>query len=217
MASQAAPAQSDWTIADLFHYFGPMPLRRIRPDPVPGTATEQDVLDLHRREKRLYELVEGVLVEKVIGFKESALACALIQILRNFLAGRKLGTVTGADGMLRLAPHLVRIPDVAFIAWDRLPNRRLPDTPIPDVAPDLAVEVLSESNTAEEMKRKLRDYFQAGTRVVWLVDPQTRSVQVYTSPGRSKLLRENQMLDGGKVLPGFSLSLRDLFAELAEQ
>lgn len=217
MASPTALPLADWTVADLLAHFGPIALRRIRHDPAPGRATEQDVLDLHRREGRLYELVDGVLVEKVMGFKESALACVLIQILRNFLVGRNLGTVTGADGMMRLAPHLVRIPDVAFIPWDRLPQRRLPEEPIPQVAPALAVEVLSESNTPEERKRKLRDYFAAGTQLVWFVDPRTRTVQVYSSPRKSRLVRENQTLDGGKVLPGFSLPLRELFAELDEQ
>jgi Uma2 family endonuclease len=78
--------------------------------------------------------------------------------------------------------------------------------------PDLAVEVLSKSNTEKEMKRKLREYFEAGTRLVWLVDPKARTVRVYTSPRKFKLLTEDQTLDGGEVLPGFELSLRKLFA-----
>lgn len=113
---------------------------------------------------------------------------------------------------MRLAPGLVRIPDVAFFSWDRLPGRELPAEPIPDLAPDLAVEVLSQSNTEAEMKRKLREYFKAGVRLVWLVDPPTRTARVYTSPGRSRLVREDKALDGGAVLPGFSLKLRDWFA-----
>jgi Uma2 family endonuclease len=203
-----------WTAADLARRFGPMPLTRIRFTPLPGTATEQDVIDLCTREGRLYELVDGVLVEKVMGFAESSLACVLIGFLRAFLAGKGLGTVTGADGLMRLAAGLVRIPDVAFLPWDRFPNRQIPRAPIPNVFPDLAVEVLSPSNTAEEMERKLRDYFAAGARLVWLVDPAARTVAVYTAPDQSTSLREDQTLDGGPVLPGFTLPLRDLFAEL---
>ena len=80
--------------------------------------------------------------------------------------------------------------------------------------PDLAVEVLSESNTAEEMARKLREYFAAGVRLVWMIDPRDRTATVFTGPELSRMLDETHTLDGGDVLPGFQLPLRDLFAEL---
>ncbi len=206
-----------WTAADLGNRFGPMPLWRIRFNPMPGEATEEDVLDVLSKEGKLCELVNGVLVEKVMGMRESCLATMLVHILRTFLNGRRLGTVSGADGLMRLAPGLVRIPDVAFISWDKFPGRRLPDAPIPDLFPDLAVEVLSRSNTEEEMAQKLRDYFDSGVRLVWFVDPETRTVEVNTSSDHSTVLREDQTLDGGDVLPGFSLPLRQLFAELDSQ
>jgi Uma2 family endonuclease len=214
MAAPPVPATSTFTVADLANRFGPMPLHRIRFAPFPGTATEQDVIDLHDREGRLYELVDGILVEKAMGFRESSLACVLIHLLMSFVAPRALGTVVGEAGMMRLFPGLVRIPDVAYVSWDHFPNRQLPREPIPAVAPDLAVEVLSESNTEAEMKRKLRDYFAAGTRLVWFVDPDPRTVTAYTAPDRSTVLHETDTLDGGAVLPGFSLPLRQLFAEL---
>src|SRR5208283_3798107 len=141
----------EWTIADLLHRFGPMVVRRIRFDPPPGTATEEDVAAIHDREDRLYELVDGVLVEKTVGFYESYLAVLLATFVRIFVAERNLGIVAGADGMMRLALGLVRIPDVSFVSWDRLPGRRLPREPIPALAPDLAIEVLSPSNTRQEM------------------------------------------------------------------
>ena len=115
---------------------------------------------------------------------------------------RHLGLVTAPDGMVRLAPGLVRIPDVAFVSWARLPGRRVPREPIPDLAPDLAVEVLSESNTADEMARKRREYFAAGVRLVWQVAPLARTVEVYTAPEQVMLLREEDTLEGGEVLPG---------------
>jgi Uma2 family endonuclease len=189
-------------------------LERIRLRPLPGTATEHDVLDIERRENRLCELVDGVLVEKAMGFQESILACALIEFLRAFVRPRKLGLVTGEAGMLRLSSRLVRIPDVAFVSWGRLPGRRLPSEPIPHLAPDLAVEVLSQSNTAREMDRKLREYFDAGVLAVWFVDPKSRTITVYTAADQFVVLNENQMLDGGIVLPGFSLPVQQLFAEL---
>ena len=74
------------------------------------------------------------------------------------------------------------------------------------------MEILSESKTEKEMMRKLREYFKAWTRLVWLVDPQARTVCVYTSPRKSKLITENETLDGGDVLPGLRLALRKVFA-----
>jgi Uma2 family endonuclease len=77
--------------------------------------------------------------------------------------------------------------------------------------------VLSQGNTDEEMKRKRDEYFAAGVRLVWLVDPEARTVTVYIAPDQSKLLMQEQTLDGGDVLPGFALALKDLFAELDRQ
>ena len=199
------------TVADLLEHLDGIPTDRIRLQPTPGTATEQDVIDLHDREKRLCELLDGVLVEKAMGFYESRLAMVLGQLLGNFLDQHNLGIVAGEAGMLRLAPGLVRIPDVSFVSWSRLPNRRVPREPIPDLVPDLAVEVLSPSNTEAEMRRKLHEYFTAGARQVWLLDPQARTMAVYTSPDATVLVREAETLDGGEVLPGFALPLRELF------
>jgi Uma2 family endonuclease len=116
--------------------------------------------------------------------------------------------------MMRLFPGLVRIPDVAFASWDRFPEGRLSRDPIPNLVPDLAVEVLSESNTPAEMNVKTGEYFAAGVRLVWLVDPESRSVTVFESPKNSIQLQEGDTLSGGAVLPQFSLALSDLFGEL---
>jgi Uma2 family endonuclease len=207
------PATTDWTVADLLEHFGPILFTRIRHHPAPGTATERDVVEIEAREGRLYELVDGVLVEKAMGFTESLLAGWILTSINLFLSGKNLGIATGADGMLRLTSGLVRIPDVSFISWNRLPGRRIPDEPLPALAPDLAVEVLSINNTRQEMERKLVEYFEAGVLLVWYVDPRKQTVRVYTSPDESKLVRGKQILDGGAVLPGFSLPLAELFKE----
>jgi Uma2 family endonuclease len=214
MAASATLDQSDLTLADLLERFGPMPYYRIRHDPPPGTATEQDVIDVHDREDRLCELVDGVLVEKTMGLLESFLALELGALLRGFVSERGLGIAVGADGTIRLAPGLVRIPDVAFFSWNRLPGRKIPREPIPDLVPDLAVEVLSKSNTKQEMDRKLADYFTAGVRVVWYIDPEKRTAEVFSAPDRSVILQEKDSLEGGDVLSGFSLPLADLFREI---
>jgi Uma2 family endonuclease len=82
--------------------------------------------------------------------------------------------------------------------------------------PDLAVEVLSEGNTPREMEQKLQEYFTAGVRLVWYVDPVRQEVHVYTAPDQRKVLTADHTLHGGEVLPGFTLPLRQLFAEPTE-
>ena len=214
MTSVSTPTATIETLADLLEQLGGIAPDRVRFRPAPGTATEKDVLAIHDHEGRLYELMHGVLVEKAVGLRESLLAIALASLLRGFVRPRNLGLVTGADGMMRLFPGLVRIPDVAFLSWNRFPNRRVPTEPLPDVAPDLAVEVLSAGNTVREMARKRQEYFAAGVQVVWEVNPNTRTVEVFTAPDQSTVLHEAQTLDGGRVLPGFTLPLQELFGEL---
>ena len=195
------------TLADLRRRLGGIPLDRIWFRPAPGTATEKDVIEADERENRLCELVDGTLVEKAVGFEESRLAIELAYLVKAFLRQYDLGICVGEAGMMRIAPGLVRIPDLSFISWDRLPGRESPKDPIPDLAPDLAVEVLSEGNTRAEMTRKVREYFEAGVSLVWLIDPRKRTAHVYTTPEKSTLVRDNQSLDGGDVLPGFVLPL----------
>jgi Uma2 family endonuclease len=198
------------TLADLRKRLGGISLDRIWFHPAPGTATEKDVLEVEARENRLCELVDGTLVEKAMGFYEARLAMRLGRMIDTFVDENDLGVCVGADGMMRIATGLVRIPDVSFIGWDRLPGRQTPKEPIPDLAPDLAVEVLSEGNTKAEMVRKVREYFDACVRLVWLIDPKKRTTRVFSAPEKSILVRADQSLDGGDVLPGFVRSLADL-------
>jgi Uma2 family endonuclease len=202
------------TLADLRKRLGNIPLDRIRTQPPPGTATEKDVIAVERSENRSCELVDGTLVEKALGAKESYLAWQLGGLLKIYLDQHDLGVGLASDGMMRIAPGLVRIPDLSFISWDKLPGRLLPEEPIPDLAPDLAVEVLSEGNTPAEMKRKVGEYFDAGVRLVWLIDPRKRAARVYTAPHRSVAIGEDQSLNGDDVLPGFTVSLAELLRRI---
>lgn len=201
----------EWTAADWQADLGGIPWNRIRMYPRPGMATEQDVLEVHARTGRLCELIDGVLVEKPMGFHESEVATEIICSLRNYLRIHRVGTLGGEGGTLRILPGQVRIPDVSFVSWDRMPAQ---SGPIPAVTPDLAVEVLSESNTEREMSRKLREYFAGGARLVWYIDPPTRTARAYTSPEQYVFVDEEGSLTGGDVLPGFELRLKDLFAVL---
>src|SRR5690348_12773496 len=118
------------TVADLLERLGNVPPDRVWFRPVPGTATEQDVIDIEARYNRLCELVDGVLVEKTAGYFESRLALLLGHFIEDFLEENDLGLVLGADGTLRLMPGLVRIPDLSFVSWDKVPHRELSAEPI---------------------------------------------------------------------------------------
>jgi Uma2 family endonuclease len=201
-----------WSVDRLRLYFGMIPAERILLDPAPGTATEDDVLRINECKERLCELVDGVLVEKAMGTKEGLLGVWLAHLIWVYLEKHAIGIALGGDGMLRLFPGLVRVPDVSFIAADRLSEGKLPDEAIASLAPDLAVEVISKGNTKREIERKLREYFASGTRLAWVVHPKTETVEVYTSAAKKRTLRQGQSLDGGDVLPGFRLPLRRLFA-----
>jgi len=198
------------TVADLLEGLGGVPPSRVLMTPTPGTATEADVIAIHDRANRLCELVDGTLVEKAMGFEEARFAGLLVLYLGNYVLQHDLGVFLPPDGMMRLFPGLVRIPDVSFISWERCPKGK---AAIPDVVPDLVVEILSKSNTRKEMERKLDEYLRAGVRLVWCVDPETRSAWIYEAGGVVRELTEADALDGGEVLPGFRLSPADWFAE----
>ena len=219
MATTLSPftLPTDWTAADLQRHLGGIPLERIRLYPPPGMATLKDVLEADAKHDRICELIDGVLVEKTVGYLESLLAASLGYFLKSFLETHDLGIVAGADGMQKILPDQVRVPDVSFVCWERLPGGRVPDDPVPELAPDLAAEILSKGNTQAEMQRKLRDYFTAGVRLVWYIDPRTRTATVYTAPDQSTQIDAQGTLSGGEVLPGFELRLADLFAEADRQ
>jgi Uma2 family endonuclease len=202
-----------WNLKDLLQHLG-VPAERVRLDPPLGTATEEDALRINAEEDRLYELVDGVLVEKVMGYPESTLAVWLAGQIQHYLDQNDLGNVAGANGIVRLMPGMLRIPDVSFVSWERVPEEGELSKPVPEVGPDLVVEVLSEGNTPDEMARKVKEYCFAGARLVWLIDPAARTAHACSAPDQKKTLTAEQPLDGGDVLPGFQLPLKDLFARL---
>jgi Uma2 family endonuclease len=200
-----------WSLADIQSHLGDIPTERIRVHPKPGQATEDDLLRLAESKEALCELVDGVLVEKPVGAFESALALTIGTMLKIHVQARNLGVVFGESGGVRTIAPQVRMPDVSFFSRDRFPGAKVPRAKIMPVAPDLAVEVLSESNTRREMARKLGEYFQGGTRLVWYIDPASRTAEVFTSPTQVTRITEEGTLDGGDVLPGFQVRLKDVF------
>jgi Uma2 family endonuclease len=209
--AHSSPLSGAATIGDLLKRLGNISGDRVRLHPTPGTATEKDVIDVLDRENRPCELVEGTLVEKAIGYAESEIAGLMIMFLNNFVRARKLGIVTGAGAPIRLFAGLVRAPSIAFASWNCFPDRKRPKAPIPQLAPDLAVEVLSKGNSKAEIARKVGEYFAAGVRLVWLVDIRKATVRVHNAVDQSVLIRKGETFDGGAVLPGFTLPLDELF------
>ncbi len=193
---------------------GNVPVARVRSDPAPGTASLEDVVRLRNTERRLYELVDGTLVEKAMGWQESLLAGILMHWLHKYLDLHRIGVATGPDGMTRLFGDTVRGPDVAFVAWDRMPSGQIPKEPVPDLVPNFVIEVLSIGNTYGEMSRKRREYFHAGVELLWMVDHRSRTVTVFRTPLDATVLSEGQTLDGGKVLPGWQVDIAELFGRL---
>lgn len=205
------PFPTDWKVANLQDHLGGLSLERIRLYPPPGLATEADALRINDRKEALCELVDGTLVEKVVSTFESYVAATIIYLITDYLQSNPIGIVTAGDGELWILPNRMRIPDVAFISWVRFPGGELPKDRVYKVAPDLAVEILSPGNTRREMELKLDDYFQAGVRLVWYVDPATRTAEIYTARDAVRTIDESGDLDCGEVLPGLSINLGDLF------
>ena len=158
-----------------------------------------------------YELIRGELERMPpdnIGHGETTEN--LLAPLLPFVRGQRLGRVLVNVGFIfEHEPDTVLAPDVSFVRADRLPAADEPA--FPDMAPDLAVEILSPSNRAAEMARKLAVYLAAGVRLVWFIDNRSRSVAVHGADGAARLLGEGDVLDGGDVLPGFAIPVAELF------
>lgn len=200
------------TLADVVERLGDVSPDRILWNPRPGTATEADALRLlDGHPKRLVELVDGILVEKAMGQREGFLAASFLTILMAYVRAGNLGVVGAPDTLMRLAGGRQRMPDVSFTAWASLPTNDAHLQRVGSYAPDLAVEILSPSNYPREMEQKRTEYFGAGTKLVWEIDPDARTVAVYTDPMTHTVLTAADTLDGGAVLPGFTLVLADLF------
>lgn len=160
-----------------------------------------------------HELQAGVLVsEPLPGFRHGRVAATITELLRRHVRLQSLGVVVGGDTGFILArkPDTVRGPDVAFVASERVGLAKDPAAAFPG-PPDLAVEVLSPSNTPPMVHAKVADYLAAGTRLVWVVDPESESVTVYRTLLSPVVLSREEELDGGDVIPGFRASVSELF------
>ncbi len=160
-----------------------------------------------------YELSRGELIAlPPAGEEHSAIETGLVARLHAFVREHGLGRVYGGDTGFRLplTPEAVRSSDVAFVGKERLTQITDRRKFIP-VAPDLAIEIISPDETAEQVQEKVADYLEAGARVVWVAYPRTRTVHVHAAMRPISVLSATDMLDGGDVLPGFRLAVSELF------
>jgi Uma2 family endonuclease len=168
---------------------------------------------------RFYEVVGGQMVEKpAMGAFESLLASLLSRLMANHVHDNQLGRVVCETlFLLDRGLGLKRRPDLAFVSTQRWPlRRRVPRTEAWEVVPDLAVEVVSLSNSAEQVAGKIEEYFRATVRQVWVIYPGTSKIYLYDTPTSVKILQVGDVLEGGSVLPGFRLPLEDLFLQGTE-
>ena len=202
----------------LLHELGDIDPARVRMDPLPGTVTFDMFLNyMEEHEKPICEWVHNTIVEKTVGAKQSILAWVIGGDLYNFLTVYDLGLCYTEAGMLRILTEAVRAADVAFVAWDRFPDgdpEKATDN-IPEIVPNLVIEVLSDSNRKGEMRRKRENYFQAGVELVWEINPKTQTAKAYTDVDQFVEVGEDAFLDGGTVLPSYQLHLNELFARAA--
>ena len=180
----------------------------VQTKPVTAEEFERFVM-LPENAERLFELVGGEIVEVVSNSESSELGALMIILLGSFVRPRGLGRITGADGGYIISGERY-LPDCAYISKAKQPKRsRVAYNPTP---PDLAVEVLSPSNTPTEMRIKIVNYLRAGV-LVWVVDPDLQRVEVYAPDQPPRILGLTDTLDGGSVLPGFTLAVKDIFSE----
>jgi Uma2 family endonuclease len=169
-----------------------------------------EMADGHR-----YELIDGKLVKRNMGAESSEVAANAIRIVGLHVYSHKLGKVFATDCGYQIFsddPNKVRCPDGSFIAKGRLPDNRTPRGHI-RIFPDLAVEVVSPNDVAEEVEGKRLAFLRAGTRLLWVIYPETRTVHVYRQAGRFAILSDADELSGEDVLPGFVCRVAELFED----
>jgi len=197
---------------------GGISVDRVRTTPPLGKATFADCISVNESSNQgLCELVDGTLVGKASSDRASVIASAVLRNISTFVTQNHLGIVSGANGFFQLSLS-TRAPCVAFLSRDRLPDGKFPTQPYPTLAPNLVVEVLSPGNTRPEMARKRLEYFHNGVELVWIVDCVHRSVAVYQSTtdltSDVRIVGEEETIDGGSVLPGFTALVGDFFTDL---
>lgn len=171
-------------------------------------ATEEDLLRTPEDGWR-YELVDGQIRRVPGGARHGAVCVAVAARLLMFVDQRQLGYVVGSNTGFRFPGGNVRVPDVSFVAHGRCPGEQVPEG-FGDLAPDLAIEVLSPDDRSRDILDKVGEYLQAGVRLVWVIDPKKRTAVVHRSLTEVRRLGPDDSLDGEDVVPGFRCRLAEV-------
>ncbi|MBC8099765.1 MAG: Uma2 family endonuclease [Armatimonadetes bacterium] len=168
-----------------------------------------DWCELPENAERLFELIDGEIIEKMPSFEPSHIAGWILTYINLYLLQNPIGRVSGADGTYKVSDMRSLIPDVAYISKARMPDIPKRGVLVP---PDLAVEVMSPTDSKLALRRKAKMYLEAGTTLVWLVFPDTQQVEVYHSADDVVTIGMDGTLDGYALLPGFTLVVSAIFA-----
>jgi len=164
-------------------------------------------------DSRKYELVEGEIVVSNAGIEHEFIGARLINSLFSFVWKHRLGIVCGSSAGCWMKSGNLRSPDVSFIAKERLQGLKRPPKEFWQGAPELVIEIIS-NETVGALHEKIVEYFENGTRLVWVLNPAEETVLVYHSPQPDRLLRASDAVDGEEVVPGFTMLVFEMFAEL---
>ncbi len=178
--------------------------------------TPEDLLAMP--DGKSYELVGGQLEERQMGIESSWVAGRILVRLGQFSGEHKLGWALPADSGYQCFPHdpgMVRIPDASFVKTGRFPGDVLPKG-WAKVAPDLVVEVLSPNDLVYKLEEKLSDYRKVGVPLIWVINPESRTVMVYRRDGSISRLQEDDELSGEDVVPGFRCPIREILPPLGQ-
>lgn len=177
------------------------------------TWTEKELMSLPENGYK-HELINGELVMVPAGMEHENIVIKLSAALERFVSERKLGAIFGSNAGYRMKSDNLRSPDVSFISKKRLQGFKRPPKGFFKGSPDLAVEILSPSDTMENLHEKIVEYFENDTKLVWVINPEEQVILVYHSPRPDKLLAGNDILNGEDIFTGFTLPVSELFVEL---
>ena len=176
---------------------------------IKGSATIQDLLNTPK-DGRKYELVDGEILVSPAGMRHSEVALKIAGLIWEFLQKNPIGNVYSSDVGISFPNGNVRSPDVTYVSLAKLPGGRSPDG-FGEVIPDLAVEVLSPSDSLRELGKKIGEFLENGVPLVWLVDPKRQTVTVYRSLSQTEQFRVSDTISAEPVLPGFSVQVSRFF------
>lgn len=180
---------------------------------VKKTWTEKELMALPNNGNK-YELINGELIMGPTGIEHEDIGARLLAALERFVLEHKLGIMCGSSAGYRMKSGNLRSPDVSFISKKRLQGFKRPPKGFFKGSPDLAVEILSPSDTVENLHEKIVEYFENDTKLVWVINPEEQVILVYHSPRPDKLLAGSDILNGEDIFTGFTLPVSELFVEL---